>query len=353
MKEIDRIVDSIVRSGVPLERAAVAVAAANITRVEAPMAPGDIVGRAVDAVIGLGPLEPLLRDPNVSDVLVNGPDDIWVEADGVLGRSDISFENPDAVVAAVRRAIAPLGLRLDRANPAVDARLPDGSRLHAIIPPASVDGPVVAIRRFTQAVRSLDDLVESGGLGQSGAKALDDAVRSRSNVLVSGATGSGKTTLLNILASRIDSGDRIVTIEDAAELSVSGHVVRLEAHPPNVEGMGEITIRSLLTHALRLRPDRIIVGEVRGVEAADMIQALNTGHAGSMSTVHANGPMEALNRLEVLASGLGAGGSPETVRRQVMSAFDVLIHVERHRGLRRVDSIHRLGSEGLEDVYRC
>lgn len=353
MNEIDRIVDSIVRSDVPLERGAVAVAADRISRIEAPLAHHDVVDRAVDAVIGLGPIEPLLRDPRVSDVLVNGPDDIWIEIDGELTRTDVRYETAEAVIAAVRRAISPLGLRLDRATPAVDARLPDGSRLHAIIPPASVDGPVVAIRRFTQAVVSLDDLVTAGGLGPVGASVMAEAVESRSNILVSGATGSGKTTLLNILASGIESGDRIVTIEDAAELSVSGHVVRLEAHPPNVEGMGEITIRSLLTYALRLRPDRIIVGEVRGIEAADMIQALNTGHAGSMSTVHANGPMEALDRLEVLASGLGLGGSPETIRSQVMSAFDVLIHVARRGGLRFVDSIHGVLPDGLEEVYRC
>jgi pilus assembly protein CpaF len=353
MNEIDRIVDSIVRSDTPLERGAVEMAADRISRVEAPLADSDVVGRAVDAVIGLGPLEPLLRDPRVSDVLVNGPDDIWLEVDGILKRTDVRFESADAVVSAVRRAISPLGLRLDRANPAVDARLPDGSRLHAIIPPASVDGPVVAIRRFTQAVRSLDDLVAAGGLRPAGAEALAEAVASRSNILVSGATGSGKTTLLNILASGIESGDRIVTIEDAAELKVSGHVVRLEAHPPNVEGMGEITIRSLLTYALRLRPDRIIVGEVRGAEAADMVQALNTGHAGSMSTVHANGPTEALNRLEVLASGLGLGGSPETIRSQVMSAFDVIVHIERRDGRRLVDSIHGVTADGLDEIYRC
>lgn len=353
MNEVDRIVDSIVRSDVPLERAAVTAAADRIMRVEAPLARSDVAGRAVDAVIGLGPIEPLLRDPRVSDVLVNGPDDIWIEVEGSLTRTDVRFESAEAVVAAVRRAIAPLGLRLDRATPAVDARLPDGSRLHAIIPPASVDGPIVAIRRFTQAVRSLEDLVSAGGIATSGVEVLSEAVSSRSNILVSGATGSGKTTLLNILASRIGSGDRIVTIEDAAELRVSGHVVRLEAHPPNVEGMGEITIRSLLTYALRLRPDRIIVGEVRGAEAADMIQALNTGHAGSMSTVHANGPNEALDRLEILASGLGLGGSPDTIRSQVASAFDVLIHVERRGGLRYVESIHSLGSDGLVELYRC
>jgi pilus assembly protein CpaF len=353
MNEIDRIVNSIVRSDVPLVRSAVAEAAEQISKVEAPLAQSGVVGRAVDAVIGLGPLEPLLRDPKVSDVLVNGPEEVWLEVDGTLKATDVQFESAEAVVAAVRRAIAPLGLRLDRAHPAVDARLPDGSRLHAIIPPASVDGPVVAIRRFTQAVRSLDDLVAGGGIDEAGAELLVDSVATRSNILVSGATGSGKTTLLNLLGSAVESGDRIVTIEDAAELDIPGHVVRLEAHPPNVEGKGEITIRSLLTYALRLRPDRIIVGEVRGVEAADMIQALNTGHAGSMSTVHANGPIEALDRLEVLASGLGRGGSPETIRSQVMSAFDVVIHVVRRGGLRSVDSIHRLGPTGPEESYRC
>jgi pilus assembly protein CpaF len=353
MNDVDRIVASIVRSDTPLDRTAVTRAAAAFKPSDAPMAPHRVVHDAADAVVGLGPIEVLLRDETVSDVLVNGPDDVWIERDGVLERTDVRFRDDDAVVAAVRRAIAPLGLRLDRAVPAVDARLPDGSRLHAIIPPAAVDGPVVAIRRFLQSVSGMDDLIERGAISADGARILTDAVSERRNVLVAGGTGSGKTTLLNVLAGTISTRDRIVTIEDAAELTVAGHVLRLEAHPPNVEGTGEITIRSLLKYALRLRPDRIIVGEVRGSEAADMIQALNTGHAGSMSTIHANSASAALDRLAILAGQLGGSIASETVRLQILSAIDLVVHVGRDDGLRVVRSIHETAGEGLAGVYRC
>lgn len=353
MNDVDRIVASIVRSEVPLERSAVTRAAALLKPTEAPIAPHRVIHDAVDAVVGLGPLEELLRDESVSDILVNGADDVWVERSGEILRTDVRFLDDDAVVAAVRRAIAPLGLRIDRAVPAVDARLPDGSRLHAIIPPAAVDGPVLAIRRFLQAVTGMDDLVDRGAITEEGAALLTDGVAQRRNMLVAGGTGAGKTTLLNVLASTITTGDRIVTIEDAAELSVVGHVVRLEAHPPNVEGSGEITIRSLLKHALRLRPDRIIVGEVRGSEAVDMIQALNTGHAGSMSTIHANGPAAALDRLEVLAAQLGGSVSNRTVRQQILSAVDLVVHVGRKDGRRVVRSIDAVSGSGLDGLYRC
>ncbi|KAA3640054.1 MAG: CpaF family protein [Armatimonadetes bacterium] len=298
-------------------------------------------------------MERLLRDPTISDVLINSPSAVWIEREGNLMLSDVTFRSQDAIVAAVRRVIAPLGLRIDRAVPAVDARLPDGSRLHAIIPPASVDGPVVAVRRFLQTVTDLAELVELGGIEQSGADLLAAAVSDRRNILVAGGTGAGKTTLLNVLCASIGTGDRIVTVEDAAELRITGHVVRLEAHPPNVEGRGEVTIRSLLTHALRLRPDRIIVGEVRGAEAADMIQALNTGHAGSMSTVHANGPAEALDRIESLASMLGSDVSSRTVRSQILSAFDVIVFVSRTEAGRHVRTISEVGRDGLSEVYPC
>lgn len=351
MNEVERLVASIVRSNVPLERAAVARAVSDLKPVEAPIAPHRVIHDVVDAVTGFGPIEVLLRDREVSDVLVNGASDIWVERSGVLERTDVRFASDEAVVAAVRRVISPIGLRLDRAVPAVDARLQDGSRLHAIIPPASVDGPVVAVRRFLQTVTDLDGLVECGGITRSGAEVLRDAVARRRNVLVVGPTGSGKTTLLNVLCEAIGSGDRIVTIEDAAELRVSGHVVRLEAHPPNVEGRGEVTIRSLLVHALRLRPDRIIVGEVRGSEAIDMVQALNTGHAGSMSTIHANGPEEGLARVAALCS-IGSPGVPaDVVERQIRSAFDIVVHVARAASVREVRSIHEVGPEGVTEVY--
>lgn len=353
MNDVDRIVSSIMRSAVPLERAAVTRAAAVLKEQEAPIAPHSVVHEAVDAIVGFGPIEPLLRDPDISDILVNGPEDIWIEREGELVRTDVRFASSEAIVAAVRRVIAPLGLRIDRAVPAVDARLPDGSRLHAIIPPASVDGPVVAVRRFLQTVTDMAEFVQRGGIGADGADILESAVADRKNILVAGATGSGKTTLLNVLCASITTGDRIVTIEDAAELNIGGHVVRLEAHPPNVEGRGEITIRSLLTHALRLRPDRIIVGEVRGAEAADMIQALNTGHAGSMSTVHANGPSEALARIESLASMLDSQMGVSTLASQILSAFDLIVFVSRTDAGRAIRSIHTLESGSMDEVYRC
>lgn len=353
MNAVDRIVTSIVRSDTPLDRTSVMRAAAALKRDEAPIAPHQVIHDAVDAVVGFGPIERLLRDPTISDVLVNSASEVWIEREGNLILTDVTFGSQEAIVAAVRRVIAPLGLRIDRAVPAVDARLPDGSRIHAIIPPASVDGPVVAVRRFLQTVTDMDELVELGGIDQSGADLLVNAVADRRNILVAGGTGAGKTTLLNVLCASIATRDRIVTIEDSAELRISGHVVRLEAHPPNVEGKGEVTIRSLLTHALRLRPDRIIVGEVRGTEAADMIQALNTGHAGSMSTVHANGPDEALDRIEALASMIGTGMSSKTVRTQILSAFDVIVFVHRTDSGRKVRTISHVGRNGLEEVYPC
>lgn len=351
MNAVDRLVASIVRSDVPLEPAAVAKAASSLKPEQAPIAPHRLIHDVVDAVVGFGPIEPLLRDPEVSDVLVNGPRQVWVERSGVLELSGIEFSSEESVIATVRRVIAPLGLRIDRAVPAIDARLPDGSRLHAIIPPASVDGPIVAVRRFLQTVVSLDDLVERNGITAEGAEMLRGAVQQRRNILVSGPTGTGKTTLLNVLCSAIRSGDRIVTIEDAAELRIEGHVVRLEAHPPNVEGRGEVTIRSLLAHALRLRPDRIIVGEVRGQEAVDMVQALNTGHAGSMSTIHANGPTEALARIAALCSIGTSSMPPGVIEQQIASAFDLVVHVDRFEGARAVRSIHEVLAEGPTRVY--
>jgi pilus assembly protein CpaF len=264
---LDRVVKRLVGSAVPMRRADLLRAARAIAAEEAPLDVERVARAAVDALAGLGPLEALLADPEVSDVLVNAPDDIWVERSGRLLRTSVRFPDSASVVAAVERAIAPLGLRLDRASPAVAARLPDGSRLHAVIPPASVDGPVVAIRRFTPAVPDLDSLVTAGSIRSDGAGLLAEMVVGRRNLLVSGGTGSGKTTLLNILSGLIPAGERVVTIEDAAELRLAGHVVRLEARPPNVEGAGEISLRTLVRHALRLRPDRIIVGEVRGPEA--------------------------------------------------------------------------------------
>lgn len=342
MAVIERMARQLVASDVPLERNRLKEAARRLAGTEAPLAGVDLIDSVVDSIVGLGPIEMLLRDPGVTDVLVNGPDEVWVERDGRLERAPIAFPDAAAVVAAVERVIAPLGLRLDRSAPAVEARLADGSRLHAVIPPASVDGPVVAVRRFTQAVPDLDSLVEAGAATAPDVERLRQLVAGRRNLVVSGGTGAGKTTLLNLLAGEIPPSERVVTIEDAAELAVPGHVVRLEAHPPNADGHGGVTIRDLLRSALRLRPDRIIVGEVRGAEALDMVWALNTGHLGSLSTVHANSPDEALWRLETLALADGRVAA-EAVRRQIRAGIHVVVQVERSAAGRRIAAIEEVG----------
>lgn len=349
----DRLVDRLIESGVPLDRASLTRTAFEVLPEVAPLAGPAEVADAIDALVGLGPIEQLLRDPEVSDVLVNRFDDVWVERKGRLSRTTVAFSDPSAVLAAVERVIAPLGLRIDRASPAVDARLPDGSRLHAVIPPVAVDGPALAVRRFTEAVRSLEELEAAGGVDAAGAEILEDRVAARDNILVSGGTGSGKTTLLNLLSKKIEPGQRVVTVEDAAELRLTGHVVRLESRPANAEGAGEIPLRVLVRHALRLRPDRIIVGEVRGVEALDMIQAMSTGHDGSMSTVHANSPTEALLRIENLAVSGDARVAQQTVAVQLRAALDLIVQVERRDGIRRVASIAAVSPDDIEEVYRC
>jgi pilus assembly protein CpaF len=340
---VERISRAIALGDTSLEPGDVARAAGRLLAAESPWHTSADVDGVVHRVIGLGPLQALLDETDVSDVLVNGPREVWVDRGGGLEPARCSFADPEDIVTTVERAIAPLGLRLDRSSPTVDARLPDGSRLHAVLPPASVDGPLVAIRRFTQRVRALGDLVTTGTMSQEQADLLAEVVRQRRTLVISGGTGAGKTTLLNLLATAIPAGERVVTVEDAAELSLPGHVVRLEARPANAEGRGEITIRSLLRSALRLRPDRIILGEVRGPEALDLITALNTGHQGSMTTVHANSPTEAMLRLETLA--LMAGDTSETaVTRQLRRAVDVVVQIERRDGVRRVAAI----AEGRE-----
>lgn len=340
MGVVERISRAIAIGEVELTRGEVANEATRLLSRESPWRAETAAASVVDHVIGLGPIQALIDDPDVSDVLVNGHDQVWVDRGSGLERVDIRFVSDDDVVATVERAIAPLGLRLDRSSPMVDARLSDGSRLHAVLPPASVDLPLVAVRRFTQRVRSLDDLVAAGTATDEQIDSLVSSVRSRQNIVVSGGTGAGKTTLLNLLGASIPPDERVVTIEDAAELDLPGHVVRLEARPANAEGKGGITIRSLLRSALRLRPDRIVVGEVRGAEALDLISALNTGHRGSLTTVHANSPDEALLRLETLA--LTAGDTSErTVFRQLHSAVDVVVQIERAGGSRRITEIAR------------
>lgn len=339
MAVTDRLADVLVRSGVPLERRPLEAAVRRLAATEAPLATRADLTAVVDGLVGLGPIEALLRDGEVTDVLVNGPRDVWVERRGVLARTDVAFAGDDDVIAAVERIIAPLGLRLDRAAPIVDARLPDGSRLHAVIPPATPDHPVVAVRRFTQAVPDLGALVSSGGATPEQAERMRAAVVDRRSIVVSGGTGSGKTTLLNVLSREIPSGERVVIVEDASELAFRGHIIRLEAHPPNAEGAGEITMDRLLRSALRLRPDRIVVGEVRGPEALDLITALNTGHAGSLTTVHANSPEEALWRLETLALSGERRVPAEAVRRQLRAGINLVVQLERRAGRRRVAAL--------------
>ena len=335
---VERITRAIAVGPTSLEPHEVASEARRLLDSAAPWHGEHVVRDVVDAVTGLGPVQVFFDDPDVSDVLVNGPDEIWVDRGEGLERMPGSFGTAEDLVAAVERVIAPLGLRIDRTSPTVDARLADGSRLHAVLPPASIDRPLVAIRRFTQRVTSLADLVAEGTLTATQLDELVEAVRSRRTIVISGGTGAGKTTLLNLLASAIEPTERVVTIEDAAELSLPGHVVRLEARPPNAEGAGEITIRSLLKSALRLRPDRIILGEVRGEEALDLISALNTGHRGSLTTVHANSPREALLRLETLA--LSAGNTSETaVRRQLEAAVDLVVQIGREGVSRKVVAV--------------
>ena len=290
---------------------------------------------------GLGPLEPLLADPGIDEVMVNGAGAVYVERGGRLERTGVSFASDADLMHAVERILAPLGRRVDEASPLCDARLPDGSRVNVVIPPLSLTGPCLTIRRFRREGFSLRDLVGNGTLTAEAADLLALSVAARASILVSGGTGSGKTTTLNALSGAIPGEERIVTIEDAAELRLrQRHVVRLEARPANLEGRGEVTIRQLVRNALRMRPDRIVVGEVRGGEALDLLQALNTGHDGSLSTVHANSPADALRRVETLALMAGVGLPHAAVREQVASAVDIVVHQARRQdGSRAVSAV--------------
>jgi pilus assembly protein CpaF len=303
-----------------------------------------LVAELVDEVAGLGPLEPLLADPRVTEVMVNGPGAAYVEREGRLQPVALDLDAA-AIVRIVERVVAPLGLRLDRASPMVDARLADGSRLHAVIPPLAVDGPCITIRRFGTRAVPLDDF----GLGAQATVFLQWAVAAGWNVLVAGGTSAGKTTLLNALSAAIPRGERIVTIEETAELQLAQpHVVRLEARPPNAEGAGEVSVRALVRAALRMRPDRLIVGEVRGGEALDMLQALNTGHEGSLGTIHANSPHDALARLETLALLADSGLPLDAVRAQVVGSVDAVVFVARRAGgVRRVEAIAEVVDDPL------
>ena len=319
-------------AGAPVSRESVA----RLARREAPLLGTAALDRVVAEVLaratGLGPLEPLLADPAVSEIMVSGPGRVWVERRGALERVALDLDGP-AVEHLIERVVAPLGLRADRSSPMVDARLPDGSRVNAVVPPLAVDGPCLTIRRFATEAVPLAAFCTPGV-----AAFLGWAVCARMNLVISGATSSGKTTLLNALAARIPAGERIVTVEDAAELRLpQDHVVRLEARPGNADGAGEVRVRDLVRNALRMRPDRIVVGEVRDAAALDMLQAMNTGHEGSLSTCHANGPADALRRLETMVL-LGDGNLPlDAVRDQITSSLDLVVQVARRPGgVRRV-----------------
>jgi pilus assembly protein CpaF len=317
-----------------------------------------LVERVIVLATGLGPLEPLLADPTVDEVMVNGPGAVYVERAGRLERAGVAFAGEAELMHAIERVLAPLGRRVDEASPLCDARLPDGSRVNVVIPPLSLSGPCLTVRRFRREGFSLRDLVGNGTLPAALAELLAVSVAARASILVSGGTGSGKTTTLNALSGAIPGEERIVTIEDAAELRLrQRHVVRLEARPANLEGRGEVTIRQLVRNALRMRPDRIVVGEVRGAEALDMLQALNTGHDGSLTTVHANSPEDALRRVETLALMAGVGLPHGAVREQVASALDLIVHQARlPDGARAVESVTEVvraaGGAGVRELYR-
>jgi len=303
----------------------------------------------MDEIFGLGPLEKFLSDPTISDILVNGAHQIYIERHGQLEPTSIEFRDDDHLMLVIQRIAANVGRRIDEGSPMLDARLEDGTRVNAIIPPLSLVGPAMSIRRFADMPISAARLVELGSTAPEMALFLEQCVRCKMNVLISGGTGSGKTTLLNILSKWIPPAERVVTIEDAAELQLQRtHVVRLETRPPNIEGKGEVVQRDLLRNSLRMRPDRIIIGEVRGAEALDMLQAMNTGHEGSMTTVHANNPRDALRRIENMVSMAGLNYPVHVIRQQMASALNLLVHLARLTGgTRRIVSIAEItGTEG-------
>lgn len=295
-----------------------------------------LAGELRDELYGFGPLEVLLRDPEISEIMANGSSEIFIERSGRIERADITFETDLQLLETIRRIINPLNLRIDEMSPMVDARLPDGSRLNSIIPPLCLNGPSLTIRKFRPVPFLIKDLVDNNTVTAATASFLNEAVSNRTNIIISGGTSSGKTTLLNVLSCFIPEGERLITIEDAAELKINHqHVVSLESRPANIEGKGEITVRELVRNALRMRPDRIVVGEVRGAEALDMLQAMNTGHPGSLTTAHANSAYDLLNRLETMVLMSETNLDLSAVRRQIGSAIDLIIHMERNSSGRR------------------
>jgi pilus assembly protein CpaF len=317
-----------------------------------------IAREIADDAIAFGPITPLLNDPEITEVMVNGPDKVYVEKNGKIQLTGVHFRNSNHVMHVIERIVTPLGRRIDESMPMVDARLPDGSRVNAIIPPLSLNGPTITIRKFFKEALTIDDLNRLGTLTPQIANFLEACVKARLNIVVSGGTGSGKTTTLNVLSSFIPDDERIVTIEDAAELQLrQEHVITLESRPPNIEGKGAITIRDLVRNALRMRPDRIVVGEVRSGEALDMLQAMNTGHDGSLTTGHANSPRDMLSRLETMVLMAGMELPVKAIREQISSAIDLIIQQSRLRdGSRKVTHITEVqGMEGdiivLQDIY--
>ncbi len=318
-----------------------------------------LVEEVISDLFGYGPIQPLVDDEEVTEIMVNGPEEVWVEKDGKLHRTEFKFRDANHVLGVIERIVGPLGRRVDESSPMVDARLPDGSRVNAIIPPLVLNGPCVTIRKFGRRLTAAE-LIERGTLGKRELDFLSASVRGRLNILVSGGTGSGKTTLLNVLSGFIPPNERVITIEDAAELYFDHpHWVRLEARPANVEGKGEIPIRQLVKNALRMRPNRIVVGEVRAGEALDMLQAMNTGHDGSLGTAHANSPADALRRLETMVLMAGENLPLRAIREQLASSLDLIVHVARLRdGSRKITCISEVGniddSGGVEirDLFR-
>jgi pilus assembly protein CpaF len=311
-----------------------------------------------DEILGLGPLEPLLRDETITEVMVNGPQQVYIEREGRLEMTNVTFQNDEHVMKIIQRIIAPIGRRIDESSPMVDARLADGSRVNAIIPPLSLVGPVLTIRKFAATPFTVEDLIRFGTATPDMFEFLEACVKARLNIFVSGGTGSGKTTMLNILSSFIPDDERIVTIEDAAELQLrQEHVVTLEARPSNIEGKGAVPIRELVRNALRMRPDRIVVGECRSAEALDMLQAMNTGHDGSMSTGHANTPRDMLSRLETMVLMAGMDLPLKAIREQIASAVDLIVHQNRLKdGTRKIVNITEVqGMEGdvivMQDIF--
>ena len=318
-----------------------------------------LVEELISEILGLGPIEPLLKDSSVTEVMVNGPDSIYIERKCRLQKTDVRFRNTEHLMHIIDRIVTAVGRRVDESSPMVDARLADGSRVNVIIPPLSLSGPCVTIRKFSKDVLTVDKMIEFGSFDQRMAEFLEDCVKGRLNIVVSGGTGSGKTTLLNVLSSYVPATERIVTLEDSAELQLKqDHVVTLETRPPNIEGEGEVTMRDLVRNALRMRPDRIIVGECRTSEALDVLQAMNTGHDGSMTTAHANSARDALSRLETMVLMSGMELPLRAIRSQIASAVDIIVQIARLRdGSRKIINIAEVtGMEGdiitLQDLFR-